>query len=393
MADQDLESDKPSRKLAAYWLDCLAILRSLKICDPACGSGAFLIQAYDLLEEQYQALAEQLHFHQAPEAETLLESVPDFILGENLYGVDLSEQAIEITQLSLWIRSARQGKTLADLSGHIRRGNSLVRDPAAFPHGFDWQTAFPEIFQGDQPGFDAVIGNPPWERLKLQEREYFAYSAPAIANAVSAEDRRQLIAELETANPELFQTYRQAKDYAERLLAYIRSSGQFPLTAKGDINTYMVFAELARGLVAPQGRVGLLVPSGIATDHTTKEFFQALLEASSLEYLYDFENRLRVFPDVDGRFKFCILIFGGTQIKTNQADFVFFAHRMEDLEEKTGTSPYPPRTSPFSIPTRAPARYFALNAMRNSLRPSIGRVPVLINENRREGATRGVSSS
>jgi hypothetical protein len=328
-----LDAGESSPALAAYWHDCLDAIRQIKVCDPACGSGAFLIQAYDVLEERYTTIADNLYLHDPAARAALADTIPDVILADNLHGVDLSEQGVEITQLALWIRSARRGKTLADLSHNIVRGNSLVSDPAFDPHALDWQAAFPTVFGRPDGGFDCVIGNPPWERLKLQEREFFAFSAPEIAGAVSAATRRQLIAELEERNPELFGHYMQAKERADRTLTHAHSSGRFPLTAKGDINTYMLFAELARQVVAPAGRVGLLVPSGIATDNTTREFFSELMNSKALFSLHDFENRLRIFPDVDGRFKFCLLLFGGSSRKTPQADFVFFAHRMKDLDD------------------------------------------------------------
>ena len=125
-----------------------------------------------------------------------------------------------------------------------------------------------------------------------------------------------------------------ARKQPSRTLTHVRTSGQFPLTGKGDINTYMLFAELARCIVAPNGRVGLLVPSGIATDNTTREFFAKLTDSEVLVALYDFENRLHIFPDIDGRMKFCILLFSGEAGRAAHADFVFFAHRMEDLNDK-----------------------------------------------------------
>ena len=88
---------------------------------------------------------------------------------------------------------------------------------------------------------------------------------------------------------------------ADSLLTYCRTSDQYPLTGKGDINTYAVFAELAYRLVAPHGRVGLLVPSGIASDMTTKDFFAAVAESKRLIRLYDFENKRAFFPEVHGR--------------------------------------------------------------------------------------------
>ena len=125
----DVEADQPSAAMAAYWRDRWEAMRDVKVCDPACGNGAFLIPADEVLEEQYGDMADRFRASRGTRRPTLQESIPDFILADNLYGVDLSEQAVEITQLALWIRSARKGKTLADLSHNVVPGNSLVEDP------------------------------------------------------------------------------------------------------------------------------------------------------------------------------------------------------------------------------------------------------------------------
>ncbi len=329
----DLENGKSKPVYALYWRECLAALRGIKVIDPACGSGAFLIQAYEALRFQYESVIAELAHLGDPEANSLADAVPDMILADNLYGVDLARESVEITQLSLWIASARQGKTLSNLSQNIVCGNSLVTDPKVHPSAMDWHTRFADVFNrpGGKAGFDCVIGNPPWERLKLQEREFFALAAPEIAGAVSAATRRKLIAKLESGNPELFQRYTQAMNTADATLAHVRASDEFPLTAQGDINTYMLFAELGRKIVAPAGRVGLLVPSGISTDKTTAEFFNVLMDGQSLSRLYDFENKKPYFPDVHRSFKFSVLAFGGSVIKAKLADFVFFAHDIRDL--------------------------------------------------------------
>jgi hypothetical protein len=320
-------------KLAKYTMDALAALRQIRIVDPACGSGAFLIQAYDMLEEKYLDVIDALSVHEEDRAQQLTEKIPDFILHDNLFGVDLSPEAVEITQLALWLRSAQKGKTLADLSQNIICGNSLVSDPDVDPLAMNWRKVFPDVFSRQKGGFDCVIGNPPWERIKLQEREFFDAVAPNIAAAVDAATRRKLIAKLQKTNPEFHDRYLKAKGSAEKTLGHVRRCGRFPLTGKGDINTYSVFAELAHTIVAPAGRVGLLVPSGIASDKTNKDFFGELINSSTLVGLYDFENKAPIFPDVHRSYKFSVLLFGGCGRQSPSADFVFFAHRMQELRD------------------------------------------------------------
>ena len=141
----------------------------------------------------------------------------------------------------------------------------------------------------------------------MQDREFFSLTDPATAGAVSAADRKKRIAAMPAVNPELHASYLAARDHAQKMLDYARGSGRYPLTGKGDVNLYMLFAELARTLVAPDGLAGLLVPSGIATDETTKEFFSELMKSKRLVSLYDFENRNKVFR---GR-RWAVQILGG----------------------------------------------------------------------------------
>ncbi len=400
----------------AYWRGCLAILQNLKVVDPACGSGAFLFQAYNVLEHRYFEVIGHLEKLSASDAGELADRVPHFILQQNLYGVDLSPEAVEITQLALWIRSATEGQTLATLSRNIVHGNSLVHDPAIHPAGFNWQQRFPEVFARDcplflpddaapptgakqekgavplpagtrQPGFDCVIGNPPWERIKLQEREFFSLPAPEIATATNAATRRQLVAQLESDDPALYDRYQQALASADALLTYCRRSNEYPLTGQGDINLYAVFAELASQLVAPHGRVGLLTPSGIASDKTTKDFFAAVAETNRLIRLYDFENRTKkLFPDVDGRFKFCILNFGGAAVAHKAADFAFFLHSVEELEDPKRHIKLSGADIKLLNPNTRTCPIFRTRRDAEITKAIYRRVPILIDRNR-EGPT------
>jgi len=386
--DPESPREQDADRLRAYWIDCLEALKGVTVCDPACGSGAFLIRAYDALDAHYKAVLHGLAGAGADDAELarLEDAVPDLILTHNLFGVDLSEQAVEITQLALWIRSARRGRSLSDLSRNILHGNSLVDDTAVDPHALDWRRAFPVVF-ASPGGFTCVVGNPPWERIKVQEREFFSLTDPETAQAVSAADRRKRIAALPVRNPELHAAYLDAQARAQRTLDYARGSGRYPLTGRGDVNLYMLFAELASRIVAPDGLAGLLVPSGIATDDTTKGFFSDLMDRGSLISLYDFENRDKVFPDVDGRFKFSALVFSGAGRRTEQADFVFFARSVEEAAESSRQRHIPLTAADMALlnPNTKTCPIFRTRRDAELTKGVYRRVPILIDKGRERG--------
>jgi hypothetical protein len=182
-------------------------------------------------------------------------------------------------------------------------------------------------------GFDVVLGNPPWERIKLQEQEHFV-DVPAIAGAANKSAREKAIAawrkgdERQRARIAQFDAARQRAEAESR---FVRASGRFPLTAVGDVNTYALFAEHARNLLAPTGRAGIIVPTGIATDDTTKAFFADIVTSKRLVSFYDFENRENIFPGVGhGRFKFSLVTLGQTDRPT---EYIFFATNISHLAD------------------------------------------------------------
>ncbi len=221
----------------------------------------------------------------------------------------------------------------------------------------------------------------------MQDREFFSLTDPATAEAVNASDRKKRIAAMPTANPELHASYLAARDHAQRLLDYARVSGRYPLTGKGDVNLYMLFAELASTIVAPDGLVGLLVPSGIATDDTTKEFFSGLMETKRLVSLYDFENKEGHFEDVDRRFKFTALVFGGDSRKTEKADFVFFAHTTEETAPQNRQKHIPLTATDMALlnPNTKTCPIFRTRRDADLTKAIYKRIPILIDENRRQG--------
>jgi N-6 DNA Methylase len=199
---------------------------------------------------------------------------------------------------------------------------------------FHWHIEYPRIFEAG--GFDVVVGNPPWERIKLQEQEFFALRSPAIANAPNKAEREQLIKKLEKAEKyspdgQLWTDFQFAKRTAEATSEFVRSSGRYPLTGRGDVNTYALFAELFSNLIKSTGRAGAIVPTGIATDSTTSVFFGDIVKRRSLASLYSFYEILGWFKDTDDRKSFCILVIGLTK---EEAEFCFDIRQLSELENE-----------------------------------------------------------
>ncbi len=221
-----------------------------------------------------------------------------------------------------------------------RRARAIA-DRETFLH---WEAAFPGVWRGWQDaqptgGFDAVIGNPPWDRIKLQEVEWFATRAPELARAPTAAARRKAIGELRAQGDPLAAAFDRAKARADGLGKLVRASGHYPLLGGGDVNLYALFVERATRLVKPDGLVGLLTPSGIYADKTAARFFKSVSTKGRVAGLYDFENRRHsvdlppFFPDVDSRFKFCALIVGGVERRFAETACAFFLHDTKTIED------------------------------------------------------------
>ena len=178
------------RTLGAYLGDHPDRLDAVKILDPACGGGAFLNQAHTFMKNAYAAKRAEI---EATEGGLRLRRdfasdwvcANDSALLRHLYGVDLNEESVEITKLSLWLKTAKATEPLQNLDANIRVGNSLIDDPAvAGRHAFTWDEEFGDIMAAG--GFDVIIGNPPWVfarsgRLRQEEKDYY-YRSYAIAN-------------------------------------------------------------------------------------------------------------------------------------------------------------------------------------------------------------------
>ena len=225
-------------------------LRSLRIVDPACGSGVFLIMAFDYMKDELFRVNDKIAKLEGSRGytEDLLD--PDSeILTNNLFGVDVNSESVEITKLSLWIKTARFGKELDSLSKNIRVGDSLIESAnyAYLEHGFDWATAFPEVM-GEKGGFDIVIGNPPYVRMEL----------------------------LKALKPYLETRYEVVSDRAD---------------------LYCYFYERGLRLLKPGGRLGYISSNTFFKTRSGKSLRQYLLREATIESVVDFGD-LQVFEGV-----------------------------------------------------------------------------------------------
>ena len=212
-----------------------------------------------------------------------------------------------------------------------RTGVEDAVDDLAEQHGFfHWHLAFADVMQ--EGGFDFVLGNPPWEVSQLAEEEYFAVQAPSIAR-LSGAARKRAISQLKNDNPSLWKQYQLDRRGYQARNAFCRGSSRFPLTAFGKLNSYALFAETFLQLLSPSGQAGMIVPTGIATENSTRSFFDDLAANQRLVSFYDFENREAIFPGVHRSYKFSLLTISGTWRRHTKAEFAFFLHQVEQLRE------------------------------------------------------------
>ena len=260
----------------------------------------------------------------------------------------------EYVPTNQWLRLARrQPHSVPDEIWHeVHRLQDRVRF-------FHWHLEFPDVFgvssaygsrvagrssnhntlepydptNRETGGFDCVLGNPPWERIKLEEQEFFATRAPKIAEAPNKAARQKLIDELADSDPALASEFDDARHAAECDSKFVREGGRYPLSAFGDVNTYAVFTEVFVRLLRPSGRSGIVCPTGVATDDTTKNLFGYLSSNGRIASLIGFENEAFIFPGVHHSFKFCALTMTGSSAISEMADFVFLCRYFADVED------------------------------------------------------------
>jgi type I restriction-modification system DNA methylase subunit len=278
---------------------------------------------------------------------------------------------------------SRLAQDVKPREGILQTVEAVTKEAVAF----HWPVEFPDIIV--RGGFDVVLGNPPWERIKLQEQEFFASRDPEISSAPNTAARQKLIKALQnsekgTRERKLFEEFEATKRLTEASSVFIRESGRYPLTGRGDVNTYAIFTEHFKDLTSPRGRAGIIVPTGIATDATTAPFFAALVEKKQLVRLVSFENESFIFPSVHHSFRFCLLTLAST-VKDNP-EFYFFLRDTAQLAEAERRFSLSPNQIAQINPNTKTAPVFRSRTDAELAAKVYKNVPVLINESRgREG--------
>ena len=192
---------------------------------------------------------------------------------------------------------------------------------------FHWCVEFPEVFAANK-GFDVMCGNPPWDKLQMEEEKWFAGKNNDIVKAANQADRKKKISQLEAEDPILYQEFQKACNAIASQSNFVKNSGRFPLTAVGKLELSSLFAELC--LSFTKDAWGLVLPTGIAVNDSNKYFFSKLIDENRLISLYDFENREKLF-DIDSRFKFCLITAGKAQAEPRTVSGGFYLTRIDHL--------------------------------------------------------------
>jgi hypothetical protein len=266
--------DRRKAKVVGEYLNALrdyeARMKTIKVVDPACGSGAFLIQAFKYLYEQRQWIAREMERVTGEKGVFDTHEAMSAVLSQNLYGADINAESVEITRLALWLHTALPNRPLTYLDRNIQCGNSLIghdfypqlglnpdllgADARDRVRTFDWAEAFPEVFDQENPGFDCVIGNPPYVKL---------------------------------------QHFRKVQaDVARYLVEAKREDGQplYESTQTGNFDLYLPFIERGVELLNTDGKMGYIAPSVWTVNEYGKGLRRKLKQTRRLDRWVDFKS-------------------------------------------------------------------------------------------------------
>ncbi len=307
-------------------------LEKIKIIDPACGSGAFLINAAQILLE----ITEEVEMIKANETTQVTsgtledwqqEQEASKIIKNNIFGIDVNPDSVKISKLSLFLMMAKPGEKLKNLSKNIIHKNSLVNDKKVDTHAMVWEHEFPEIIKSG--GFDIVIGNPPWQEVQPNIDEFFApqkkikllmiSKLPNNKKPFSLLPKKVKLAlideclqdqEIKTNFDTYIEQYHNQKNYFIEPENYKYQVSQIRGTtvAGVGVNLYKLFVEQANSILKDKGYLAFVLPSGIYIHAGSASLRKLLLENYSIQEFIGFHNKKRIFQDVHAQEKFCTLI-------------------------------------------------------------------------------------
>ncbi|MBI5635636.1 N-6 DNA methylase, partial [Candidatus Micrarchaeota archaeon] len=310
----------------------------IKVIDPACGSGTFLVRAF----EEFRAWYEENLANAGGSAQATLDAdsgsgMSSFltqVLEQCIYGVDMDPRAVRMARLNLFLQAVDTPKQLPRL--HVIERDSLVQDGENGRKAFVVSRDFPLV--SEQGGFDVVLGNPPWEKWKPDSQEFFEQYHPGF-KSLPAQQAKNVVREILSKKPlirkiwnEKLNEYGTMSDYYRDTYDY-QSSEADGKKKSGDLDLYKIFTERAYQLAKDGGQVGFVVPSGIYTDLGAKGLRGMLFDKCKLKTLYSFENRGHaIFPAVHASYKPILITFekGG---KTKTFQCAFFLHGEDDLKK------------------------------------------------------------
>mgnify|MGYP001006342571 CR=1 FL=1 len=198
------------------------------------------------------------------------------------------------------ILKSQDPKNLIDLSSIYMEKEKIKNNF----HIFHWFLEFPDVFGRDQPGFDVILANPPWDTIQLDEREFFKTKCPEIAEISKQNQRRLKIKSLKTENLDLHSQYSKMMLKTKKEVNFIKLSPFYRNSSHGNLTTYPMFIERIANILAPNGFFSVICPTTFLLSDNLKEFVKLFIQNNALNSYFDFENK-KIFP-IDSRFHFLI---------------------------------------------------------------------------------------
>ena len=257
-----------------------------------------------------------------------ISKTPDIISDDIKHGEDRMEQFMEKTRD---LREKMNGRCVHIMLQNEPRKDEIHR--TATKHSvFHWEIEFPDAFTDQRPGFDLIVGNPPWEAVKPNDDEFFSIYDPHFRAHSSKQDKKRIKEKL-LQKADVKAAFDDYTAHIEEQSRFFKESGQYAMRGKGDTDMWKLFLERMMGLVTEGGMLAVVVPSGILTNEGAKDLRKAMLKMRIVS-IYGFENRRKIFPEVDSRYKFILLTASNT---TPQSDFeaAFYLHDVASLHGKT----------------------------------------------------------